>query len=138
MKHIRNTIKVLWGDCDAQDIVHYPNYLQWIDRSTQKLFHACGMEWKRMWREFELEGVPLVSLEAKFNAPVHMEDELELETWIEKFGNSTFIVKHRIHKGDQVVVEATETRAWVVADETSPTGIKPGRVPDGIREIFED
>lgn len=138
MKRIRNPIKVLWGDCDPQDIVNYPNYFYWFDRSTQKLFHACGMQWKRMWEEYDLDGVPLVDARAKFMAPIRHEDEIELETWIEKFGNTTFVVRHDIIKDGRVMIEAQETRVWVEADETSPTGIKAARVPDSIRRLFED
>ena len=48
------------------------------------------------------------------------------------------MVRHDIIQDGRVVIEARETRVWVEADETSPTGIKAARVPDGIRRLFED
>jgi 4-hydroxybenzoyl-CoA thioesterase len=127
---------VHFSDCDPAQIVFYPRYFTWIDQATESLFHAAGLKWERMF-EFEdggFAGVPLLDARAEFRSACRMGDELVIESWIDEWRDKVFVVKHNIHNGERVAVEAHETRIWAVRASDRPAGIRAASIPAAIRE----
>ena len=65
MKRFRQTIRVMFGDCDPAQIVFYPSYFRWFDRATQQMFTDVGLPWSKFWPERGMAGLPLVDADAK-------------------------------------------------------------------------
>lgn len=126
----------MFSDCDNAQIVFYPNFFQWFDRSTQHMFNEAGLPWSKMWPKYNIAGVPLVDASAKFIAPLRMEDEIEIDSWIENWGSKVWTVRHNIRKDDFVHVEGTEKRVWAVHDPESPKGIRAEPMPEEVRKLL--
>ena len=137
MKRFRQNITIMFSDCDTAQIVFYPNYFRWFDQATQRMFNEVDLKWSKMWPKYDMAGVPLVDVSAKFTGPAKMDEDIVLETWIDEWKGKIFIVRHDIIKDDKVIVEATEIRAWAIRDKDAANGIRAGVIPDEVKARFE-
>ena len=155
MKRFRQTIKIMFSDCDPAQIVFYPAYFRLFDRATQQMFNDVGLEWSKFWPERGLAGLPIVDASAKFLGPARglaglpivdasakflgparMDDEVVLESWVDEWRGRTFVVKHVITKDGRTIVEGQEIRVWAAKDASAPEGIKAAPIPDDIKAKF--
>ena len=137
MKKFRHKIRVMFSDCDPAQLVFYPKYFQWFDIATQKMFNELDMEWSKFWPERGIAGLPLVDASATFKGPARMDDEIEIETWVDEWKGKIFIVRHNVIKDGEVIVEGKEVRACVVKDPNSSKGFKAVTFPKDVIEKFE-
>ena len=98
MKKFNLPIKVMFSDCDPAQIVFYPKYFQWFDVATQKMFNDLGMEWSTFWPDRGLAGLPLVDASATFKGPARMDDEINIESWVDDWKEKIFVVRHNVVK----------------------------------------
>ena len=113
----RYEITVEWGDCDPAGIVYYPAYFRWFDQATYRLFLAAGLKRDDVSSGQWKEGTPLVGAECAFRRPSQHGEKLSIESRVEKFGRSSFIIRHVFRDGTgAVAAEGTETRIWARKD----------------------
>ena len=137
MKKFRHKIRVMFSDCDPAQLVFYPKYFQWFDIATQKMFNELDLEWSKFWSERGIAGLPLVDASATFKGPARMDDEVEIETWVDEWKGKIFIVCHNVIKDGEVIVEGKEVRACVVKDPNSSKGFKATTFPTDVIAKFE-
>lgn len=129
--------RIEWGQCDPAGIVYAPRYLDMFGESTILLFEAAGLPKKRaMLKELGLAGFPMVDVSARFLRPASYGDDVVIETAAPIFGNSSFVIEHRLTLDGAVCVECTEKRVWTVPAPDRPGGLRAARVPDDIRALF--
>lgn len=131
------TILIEWGDCDPAGIVYFPRYVAWFDNCTHELFRRAGFEKAEMQRKFQILGIPMVDVRAKFYIPSRYGEFVDIESRVTEFGRTSFKVEHRMLKGDDLAAEGFETRVWVIADPDDPTKIKAAPIPRELVERFE-
>lgn len=100
------------------------------------MFNEVGLPWSKMWPDYDIAGVPLVDAQASFSAPLRMEDEVVIDSWIEDWSGKVGIVRHNIRKGDTVHVEGTEKRVWAAKAPDSPKGIRAEPMPEEVRKLL--
>lgn len=131
---LRNTlaIRIEWGDCDPAAITFYPNYFRWFDQGTWRLFEVAGFYPGDLVRD---RGVylPLVDAGAKFRRPGHMGDDLVQESWVAEWREKMFLVRHVVRCGEEVLLEGSELRAWVVKHPDDPRRFRPQPIPPEVR-----
>ena len=127
----------MFSDCDPAQLVFYPKYFQWFDIATQKMFNELDLEWSKFWSERGIAGLPLVDASATFKGPARMDDEVEIETWVDEWKGKIFIVRHNVIKDGEVIVEGKEVRACVVKDPNSSKGFKATTFPTDVIAKFE-
>ena len=132
----RRTIRIEWGDCDPAGIVYFPRYIEYLDACTVHLFEAAGLPKQAMLKQFEMAGFPMVDLKARFLIPSRFTDDVVVESTISEWKRSSFVVHHRLLRGEDLAVEAFETRVWSVYDAASPGGLKSCPVPDEVKARF--
>lgn len=137
MKKFYLPIKIMFSDCDPAQIVFYPKYFQWFDVATQRMFNELGMEWSKFWPEHGIAGLPLVDASATFKGPARMDDEIEIESWVEEWKGKTFVVRHDVIKDCEIIVEGKEVRACVVKDPDNSKGIRAELMPRDAMAKFE-
>ncbi len=138
MKKFRLPLKIMFSDCDPAQIVFYPKYFQWFDVATQRMFNELGMEWSVFWPANDIAGLPIVDAFAKFMGPSRMDDDIEIESWVDEWRDKTFIVRHNVINKGKVIVEGQEIRAVIIKDDSNPKGISAIPIPDYLKEKFED
>jgi len=127
-------VRIEWGDCDPAGIIFYPRYFEIFDASTARLFEtALKMTKHQQLKNLDFAGYPLVRTRAKFIKPTRFGDDVTVETKI-TFGRTSFEIEHRLSRGDELCVECSEKRVWVVRDAEGR--LKSHPVPEDVREKF--
>ena len=131
-------VRIEWGQCDPAGIVYAPRFLDIFGESTILLFEAAGLPKKReMLAAMNVAGYPMVDVSARFLSTCSSGDEVLVETAAPVFGNSSFIIAHRLSLDGRVCVEVSEKRVWTVPAPDRPGGLRAERVPDAVRAMFE-
>ncbi len=130
------SVRIEWGDCDPAGIIFYPRYFEIFDASTSALFErALGMTKLELIKTYNIVGFPLARTRAKFIRPTRFGDDVTVATSV-TFGQSSFEVVHRLSLKDELCVEGSETRVWVVRDAKTG-GIKPQTIPQAVLAKFK-
>jgi 4-hydroxybenzoyl-CoA thioesterase len=125
----RRDVQIQWGDCDPANIVYYPRYFSMFDDSTSVLFETAGFSKQDLVHKYGLVGIPMVDTRAKFYIPSTYGDWITIETKIESIKRSSFEVKHNVYKGEDLAIEAFETRVLVGRDPNNPEKLKSAPFP---------
>ena len=128
----RKKIHIEWGDCDPAGIVYYPRYFAYFDNCTAALFEAAGLPKFEMLRHYQIVGIPMVDTRARFLAPSHYGDDVEVESGISAWRRSSFDVQHRLYRGQELAAECWETRVWAGRSAADPDKIEGRTVPDEV------
>lgn len=133
----RRSVRIEWGDCDPAGIVWYPRYFGMFDAATAGLFEAAGWIKPVLQREFDIVGIPMVDTRARFLIPSAFGEDIVIESRVVKWNRSSFEVEHRVLKGEDLAIEAWETRVWVGRHPDDPSKIKSKPIPREVVERFE-
>jgi 4-hydroxybenzoyl-CoA thioesterase len=129
-------IKVQFGDCDPAGIVFFPNFSKWMDASSLHFFMECGVPpWRELIKTRGIVGTPLLEINTKFRQPATYGETLHIHTSIIEWRAKVFIQKHVVMRGDVVLCEGTETRAFVIHPPEAPDRIKAIPVPEDIKAL---
>jgi 4-hydroxybenzoyl-CoA thioesterase len=132
----RRTIRIEWGDCDPAGIVYFPRYFEHFDACTNALFEHAGLFKPHMLKSYGIAGIPVVDMKARFMAPSRFGEDVVVESTIAKWGTSSFVVQHRLMKGDVLAIECFETRVWVAHPADDPEKFTACTIPDSVKEKF--
>ncbi len=132
----RRAVRIEWGDCDPAGIVYFPRYVEYFDACTMHLFEAAGLPKAEMLKTYNMAGVPMVDLRARFLIPSSFGEDVEVESTVSAWKRSSFDVHHKLFRGEELAVEGFETRVWTVHDPASPGRLKSLPVPDEVKARF--
>jgi 4-hydroxybenzoyl-CoA thioesterase len=129
-------VNVQFGDCDPAGIVFFPNFSRWMDEASLAFFMACGVPpWRELVKTRGIIGTPLLEIHTKFMRPATYGETIEVHTTVESWAAKTFTHQHTVRRGDTVLCEGTEVRAFCIRDPANPDRIKAIPVPDDIRAL---
>jgi len=129
-------VDVMFGDCDPAGIVFFPNFNKWMDASSLSFFMQCGVPpWRELVRTRGIIGTPLLEIHTKFFKPATYGERLQVHTTVEEWRDKVFIQKHVIRRGDDVLCEGRETRAFCVRRPDDPDRIQAIPIPADIRAL---
>ena len=129
-------VEVHFGDCDPAGIVFFPNFSRWMDEASLAFFRACGVPpWRVLLATRGIVGTPLLEIHTRFLMAATYGETLEIHTTIESWAAKTFTHRHRIQRGDELICEGSEVRAFVVRDPGNPERLKAIPIPDDIRAL---
>lgn len=83
-----------------------------------------------------MDGIPLVDMKARFLLPSRFGDDVTVASSVAKWGTSSFVVQHRLMKGDELAVECFETRVWVAHPEGEPEKYEARPIPEEVKKRF--
>ena len=129
-------VDVQFGDCDPAGIVFFPNFSRWMDASSHAFFRSCGLPpWNEMPELPGSVGAPMLEIHTRFVKSVTYGDTIEIHTRIEAWRTKVFVQHHRVVRGDNLICEGRETRAFCVRDEEGRLKAVP--IPAFIRAACE-
>ncbi len=127
-------IQVQFGDCDPAGIVFFPNFSKWMDAASLHFFMSCGVPpWRELKKTTGIIGTPMLDIHTRFLRPATYGQTLQIHTCIESWAAKTFVQLHRVMRGEDLLCEGRETRAFVIHPEGDPDRIKAIPVPEDIR-----
>jgi 4-hydroxybenzoyl-CoA thioesterase len=132
----RQTIRIEWGDCDPAGIVYFPRYFEFFDACTRALFESAGFPKPELLKTYNIAGIPVVDVKASFMKSSRFGEDVTVESSVTKWGNSSFVVRHRLLKGGALAIECFETRVWTVRADGNPEKLEAHVIPAEIKEKF--
>jgi 4-hydroxybenzoyl-CoA thioesterase len=130
------SVAVQFGDCDPAGIVFFPNFSRWMDEASLAFFMANGVP---PWRELKVSrgiiGTPLLEIHTQFYKPATYGETLTIHTTVEEWSAKTFKHRHQVKRGDTLLCEGTEVRAFCVEDTAQPGRVKAIPVPPDIKAL---
>lgn len=129
-------VDVQFGDCDPAGIVFFPNFSRWMDAASAFFFRECGLPpWHSMAQLPNSAGAPLLEIHTKFVQSATYGQTLGVHTRIDEWRAKVFIQHHRVMRGDDLICEGRETRAFCV--KLDDGRLKAVPIPDFIRSACE-
>ncbi len=129
-------VTVAFGDCDPVGIVFYPNFQRWIDAASLSFFMQCGLPpWSELEQTRGIVGTPLLEISTRFVTAATYPDELVIHTSVETWKAKVLVQLHRVMRGDTLICEGRETRAFVVRDAENPKRLRAIPIPDDIKAM---
>lgn len=129
-------VQVHFGDCDPAGIVFFPNFSRWMDASSLHFFMRCGVPpWRELVKTTGIIGTPLLEINTKFIRPATYGETLQIHTSVIEWREKVFIHQHLVMRGDTLLCEGRETRAFVIHPPGEPDRIKSIPVPEDIKAL---
>lgn len=129
-------VEVHFGDCDPAGIVFFPNFARWMDQASLAFFMHCGLPpWHELVRTRGIVGTPVLEIHTRFHQPATYGERIAVHTGVEHWARKTFTHRHRVMRGDTLLCEGTEVRAFVVRDADDPARLRAIEVPQDIRAL---
>lgn len=136
MKSHVHLIDVHFGDCDPAGIVFFPNFSKWMDQASMAFFVACGVPpWRELARTRGIIGTPVLEIQTRYARAATYGEQLQVHTTVESWAAKTFTHRHQVRRGDDLICEGTEVRAFVVRDPSDPGRIKAVPIPADIQAL---
>jgi 4-hydroxybenzoyl-CoA thioesterase len=124
-------VDVRFGDCDPAGIVFFPRYHRWMDAASLHFFMSCGVPpWHELERTIGIIGTPMLEHHTRFLKSSTYGETLEITTTVEEWRSKTFVQKHEIRRGDDLLCESRETRAFCVRDRDDRARIHAVPIPE--------
>jgi 4-hydroxybenzoyl-CoA thioesterase len=129
-------VQVMFGDCDPAGIVFFPNFSKWMDASSLNFFVQCGVPtWRELVKTTGIIGTPLLEIHTKFFSPATYGETLQIYTSVEEWRGKVFMHKHTVKRGDVLLCEGTETRAFCRRHPDNSDRIQSIAVPEDIKAL---
>ncbi len=129
-------VEIMFGDCDPAGIVFFPNYSKWMDASSLNFFVKCGVPtWRELVKTTGIIGTPLLQINTKFMRTATYGERIQVHTSIHEWREKVVIQKHVVMRGDTVLCEGFETRAFCIKHPEDPDRIKAIPVPADIKAL---
>ncbi len=129
-------VDVMFGDCDPAGIVFFPNFSKWMDASSLNFFMKCGVPpWRELVKTRGIVGTPLLEIHTRFMIPATYGERLQIHTSVTEWREKVFMHQHVVKRGDDVLCEGSETRAFVIHPPEAPDRIKAIAVPEDIKAL---
>jgi 4-hydroxybenzoyl-CoA thioesterase len=130
----RKRILIEFADCDPANIVFFANYFRWFDDCTTALFAAAGLPIRKLFRSYDVIGIPVVEVNARFLGPSSYGDELDVESCVAEWRRSSFVITHKFFREGELMLDGREIRVWAAAHPTRSNRMKAVPLPEEVIE----
>ena len=125
-----HTVKVYYEDTDSGGVVYYANYLKFLERARTEALVSLGFSNKKIKDEF---GALIIvkSCNIEYKKSAHLEDELNIRSFVKSITKTSFFMNQFITKGDETIVEAQVHLVFI-----NQKG-KPIKIPETLFKDFK-
>ena len=122
--------KIKFRHCDPAGIVFYPRYFEMMNDTVEAFFErVAGLPFAEMHDDC---GIPTAGIEAQFQAPSRLGDQLKITLTISRLGRSSLGFVYDAHCGAEQRFSAASTIVFIDA------GKRPAPWPEAVRARIED
>ncbi|HNM70979.1 MAG TPA: thioesterase family protein [Flavobacteriales bacterium] len=89
---VTTSIQIRFNDMDLAGHAHNGVYLTWFELGRMAFFRTF-IEREHDWKK---QGMILARNEVDHRAPVHLNDQAEVDCWCDRIGNTSFDLRYRI------------------------------------------
>ena len=118
-------VRVYWEDTDAGGIVYHANYLRFMERARSDLLRQIGFS--QDGQRSREDGILFVvaSAELTYHRGAKLDDDLTVNTHIEKLGRASMIFEQIITRGEERITTGRIRVGVVNALTLAPTPLPP-------------
>ena len=129
-ENFNHTVKVYYEDTDSGGVVYYANYLKFLERARTEALVSLGFSNKKIKDEF---GALIIvkSCNIEYKKSAHLEDELNIRSFVKSITKTSFFMNQFITKGDDTIVEAQVHLVFI-----NQKG-KPIKIPETLFKDFK-
>ena len=129
-ENFNHTVKVYYEDTDSGGVVYYANYLKFLERARTEALVNLGFSNKKIKDEF---GALIIvkSCNIEYKKSAHLEDELNIRSFVKSITKTSFFMNQFITKGDETIVEAQVHLVFI-----NQKG-KPIKIPETLFKDFK-
>jgi acyl-CoA thioester hydrolase len=129
-ENFNHTVKVYYEDTDLGGVVYYANYLKFLERARTEALVSLGFSNKKIKDEF---GALIIvkSCNIEYKKSAHLEDELNIRSFVKSITKTSFFMNQFITKGDETIVEAQVHLVFI-----NQKG-KPIKIPETLFKDFK-
>ena len=129
-ENFNHTVKVYYEDTDSGGVVYYANYLKFLERARTEALVSLGFSNKKIKDEF---GALIIvkSCNIEYKKSAHLEDELNIRSFVKSITKTSFFMNQFITKGDETIVEALVHLVFI-----NQKG-KPIKIPETLFKHFK-
>lgn len=126
-------IEVRFGDCDPARVVFFPRYHRWMDAASIHFFTSAGVPpWHQLERINGILGTPMLEHHTRYLMNSTYGETLEIRTDVEEWRRKTFVQRHTILRGDDLICESREIRVFCARDPNDRRRIFAVPIPEDI------
>ena len=123
-------VKVYYEDTDSGGLVYYANYLKFLERARTEALFLIGFSNKKIKEKFN-SLIIVKSCNIEYKKSAHLEDELNIRSFVKSITKTSFFMSQFITKGDDQIVEAKIHLVFI-----NEQG-KPMKIPDTLFQNFK-
>jgi len=105
------TLKVRTYECDAYGHVNNANYLHYLEYARHEFLRDAGFDYLAMVKAGY--GIYVAKITIEYKKPATIDDELQIKSWPVKKGAVSGLIAQEIWRGEELLVEAKVTWAFV-------------------------
>lgn len=126
-------ITVRFGETDPAGMVYYPNIFHYFHVALEEFFGArCRIGYGRLLAD-ERIGFPTVKTETEFFAPLVYGDEVDVEVYVSRTGNSSATFEYAARRAHDGTLCARSTQVHVAMNLDTR---RPVTIPEAYRLAF--
>ena len=129
-ENFNHTVKVYYEDTDSGGVVYYANYLKFLERARTEALVSLGFSNKKIKDEFDAL-IIVKSCNIEYKKSAHLEDELNIRSFVKSITKTSFFMNQFITKGDETIVEAQVHLVFI-----NQKG-KPIKIPETLFKDFK-
>ena len=104
-ENFNHKVKVYYEDTDSGGVVYYANYLKFLERARTEALVSLGFSNKKIKDKFKAL-IIVKSCNIEYKKSAHLEDELNIRSFIKSITKTSFFMNQFISKGEELIVEA--------------------------------
>lgn len=126
----KTSLTVRYAETDQMGIVHHSVYPIWFEAARTDFLKQAGMSYSAM----EASGLmtPLVEMHCRFKAPARYEDEVTVETRLEKMTYAKLVFAYKVHRNHDHRLLAEGSTIHACTDRS----LKPVNVAKSFPELY--
>ena len=117
-------VRVYYEDTDFSGIVYHANYLRFMERGRTNYLRLLGADHGALFAQAESEAPGLAfvvrAMQIEFLKPARMDDVLTVETTPQEVKGASIVLRQRVLRADETLVEARVRVACVSGGRARP------------------
>ena len=127
----RTSLRVRWTECDAQGVVYYGAYMDYLEVGQSEYFRNLGFSIYKT-AETGYFDTAVVKVTTEFKSPARLDEMLDIYGRVSRIGNSSITIEAEIYpQGSDRLI--TVAQVIYVGYDAATATTRP--VPDAVREL---
>ena len=125
-------LRIYYEDTDSGGVVYHSNYLKFMERARTEWLRDFKIDQRALKDNLNLMFV-VHEIDIKFTRPAVFNDEIEVQTKLEKLGSVKIELEQKIFRSTEILIESR-----VVVASVNSFSMKPMRIPNEIKLLMEN